>query len=155
MPENVRDRDELLLNAIITGDTSGIDPRDREETFIKAIANKIAHLPVLTKVGSVVVGPTPRTVSANTSLSVDGRFTVTPVPGYSFPNNKIPITDILIFKGCSGMYTSALTFSIFSFNENSTYHSYESTYSISNTTASEYTIPTGVYNFTFDIYRLI
>lgn len=40
MPENVRDRDELLLNAIVTGDTSGIDPRDREETFIKAIAEK-------------------------------------------------------------------------------------------------------------------
>lgn len=40
MPENVRDRDELLLNAIATGDTSGIDPRDREETFIKAIAEK-------------------------------------------------------------------------------------------------------------------
>lgn len=42
MPENVRDRDELLLNAIVTGDTSGIDPRDREETFIKAIAEKAA-----------------------------------------------------------------------------------------------------------------
>lgn len=40
MPENVRDRDELLLNAIVTGDTSGIEPRDREETFIKAIAEK-------------------------------------------------------------------------------------------------------------------
>lgn len=40
MSENVRDRDELLLNAIVTGDTSGIDPRDREETFIKAIAEK-------------------------------------------------------------------------------------------------------------------
>lgn len=40
MPDNVRDRDELLLNAIVTGDTSGIDPRDREETFIKAIAEK-------------------------------------------------------------------------------------------------------------------
>lgn len=40
MPENVRDRDELLLNAIVTGDTSGIDPRDREERFIKAIAEK-------------------------------------------------------------------------------------------------------------------
>lgn len=40
MLENVRDRDELLLNAIVTGDTSGIDPRDREETFIKAIAEK-------------------------------------------------------------------------------------------------------------------
>lgn len=40
MPENARDRDELLLNAIVTGDTSGIDPRDREETFIKAIAEK-------------------------------------------------------------------------------------------------------------------
>lgn len=42
MPENVRDRDELLLNAIVTGETSGIDPRDREETFIKAIAEKSA-----------------------------------------------------------------------------------------------------------------
>lgn len=40
MSENVRDRDELLLNAIVTGDTSGIEPRDREETFIKAIAEK-------------------------------------------------------------------------------------------------------------------
>lgn len=42
MPDTVRDRDELLLNAIVTGDTSGIEPRDREETFIKAIAEKVA-----------------------------------------------------------------------------------------------------------------
>ena len=40
MPVNVRDRDEILLNAIATGDTSGIEPRDREELFIKAIAEK-------------------------------------------------------------------------------------------------------------------
>ena len=38
MPENIRDRDEILLNAIATGDTTGIEPRDREEKFIIAIA---------------------------------------------------------------------------------------------------------------------
>ena len=41
MPEIVRDRDELLLNAIATGDATDIDPRDREEKFLKAIAEKI------------------------------------------------------------------------------------------------------------------
>lgn len=41
MPEIVRDRDELLLNAIVTGDATDIDPRDREEKFLKAIADKI------------------------------------------------------------------------------------------------------------------
>ena len=41
MPEIVRDRDELLLNAIATGDATDIDPRDREEKFLKAIAEGI------------------------------------------------------------------------------------------------------------------
>lgn len=155
MPENVRDRDELLLNAIITGDTSGIDPRDREETFIKAIAEKIAHLPVLTKVGTVVVNPTQVTIDANTTLVVDGRFTVTPEPGYSFSNNRIPITDILVFKGCSSMYSSQILFERFVFRENTTYHRYEASYKLSNASASAVTLSTSIYNFTFDIYRLI
>lgn len=43
MPEIVRDRDELLLNAIATGDATDIDPRDREEKFLKAIAENIGN----------------------------------------------------------------------------------------------------------------
>ena len=41
-PTEVRSRDELLMGAIATGDSSVIgDPRDRTEEFIKAIADGI------------------------------------------------------------------------------------------------------------------
>lgn len=67
MPEIVRDRDELLLNAIATGDATDIDPRDREEKFLKAIANKIGSGggAALTKIGHYSL--------SNSSFTIDGE----------------------------------------------------------------------------------
>ena len=40
-PDTPRSRDEVLLQAIVSGDSSMMgDPRDREEEFVKAIADK-------------------------------------------------------------------------------------------------------------------
>ena len=40
-PNTPRSRDEVLLQAIVSGDSSAMgDPRDREEEFVKAIADK-------------------------------------------------------------------------------------------------------------------
>lgn len=40
-PTKPRSRDEVLLQAIVSGDSSAMgDPRDREEEFVKAIADK-------------------------------------------------------------------------------------------------------------------
>lgn len=40
-PDTPRSRDEVLLRAIVSGDSSAMgDPRDREEEFVKAIADK-------------------------------------------------------------------------------------------------------------------
>ena len=40
-PTTPRSRDEVLLQAIVSGDSSAMgDPRDREEEFVKAIADK-------------------------------------------------------------------------------------------------------------------
>ena len=40
-PNTPRSRDEVLLQAIVSGDSTAIgDPRDREEEFVKAIADR-------------------------------------------------------------------------------------------------------------------
>ena len=53
-----RSRDELLLNMIATGDTTDIVPRDREELFLAAIADKIGEggLPEYSGEGSAFLG---------------------------------------------------------------------------------------------------